>query len=54
MLAYLMFFAALSNSVCLYNAFMSFFFAVDFCKCSLFSCFFMLYAQCRFASAGFS
>ena len=32
MLAYLMLFAALSNAVCLYNAF----FAIDFCKCSLF------------------
>ena len=32
MLAYLMLFAALSNAVCLYNAF----FAIDFCKCFLF------------------
>ena len=30
MLAYLMQFAALSNNVCLYNAF--FFFVIDFCK----------------------
>ena len=29
-----MLFAALSNAVCLYNAF----FAIDFCKCFLFSC----------------
>ena len=34
MLAYLMLFAALSNAVCLYNV--SFFFAIDFCKCFLF------------------
>ena len=32
-LAYLMLFAALSNAVCLYNAF---FFDIDFCKCFLF------------------
>ena len=32
MLAYLMLFAALSNAVCLYNAF----FAIDLCKCLLF------------------
>ena len=32
MLAYLMLFAALSNAVCLCNAF----FAIDFCKCFLF------------------
>ena len=30
-LAYLMLFAALSNAVCLYNAFFNF--AIDFCKC---------------------
>ena len=34
MLANLMLFAALSNAVCLHNAF--FFFAIDFCKCFLF------------------
>ena len=34
-LAFLMLFAALSNAVCLYIAF----FAIDFCKCFLFSCF---------------
>ena len=34
MLAYLMLLAALSNAVCLHNAF--FFFAIDFCKCFLF------------------
>ena len=39
MLAYLMLFAALSNAVCLYNAF----FAIDFCKCFLFSCFVLVY-----------
>ena len=33
MLAYLMLFAALSDAVCLYNAFFLFF-AVDFCKCN--------------------
>ena len=33
-LAYLMLFAALSNAVCLHNAS---FFAIDFCKCFLFS-----------------
>ena len=32
MLAYLMLFAALSNDVCLHNAF----FAIDLCKCFLF------------------
>ena len=31
MLAYLMLFAALSNAVCLYNAFL--YFAIDFCIC---------------------
>ena len=35
MLAYLMLFAALSNAVCLHNGF----FANDFCKYFLFSCF---------------
>ena len=39
MLAYLMLFAALSNAVCLHNAF----FAIDFCKCFLFSCFVLVY-----------
>ena len=38
-LAYLMLFAALSNAVCLYNAF----FAIDFCKCFLFSCLDLVY-----------
>ena len=33
MLAYLMLLAALSNAVCLHNAF----FAIDFCKCFLFN-----------------
>ena len=33
MFAYLMFLAALSNAVCLYNAF---FLAIDLCKCFLF------------------
>ena len=33
MLAYLMLFAALSNAVCLDNAF--YFFDIDFCKCFL-------------------
>ena len=39
-LAYLMLFAALTNDVCLYNAS---FFAIDFCKCFLFSCFVFVY-----------
>ena len=39
MLAYLMLFAAFSNAVCFYNAF----FAIDFCKCFLFSCFVLVY-----------
>ena len=41
MLAYLMLFAALSNAVCLYNAF--FLFAIDFCICFLFSYFVLVY-----------
>ena len=36
LLAYLMLFAALTNAVCLYSAS---FFAIDLCKCFLFSCF---------------
>ena len=43
MLAYLMLFAALSNAVCLHNDFFSLFFAIDFCKCFLFSCFVLVY-----------
>ena len=39
MLAYLMLFAALSNAVCLYNAF----FAIDFCKCFLCHSLFIVY-----------
>ena len=39
-LAYLMLCAALTNAVCLYNAS---FFAIDFCKCFLFSCFVFVY-----------
>ena len=39
-LAYLMLLAALSNAVCLYNAS---FFAIDFYKCFLFSCFVLVY-----------
>ena len=39
-LAYLMLFAALTTAVCLYNAS---FFAIDFCKCHLFSCFVFVY-----------
>ena len=42
MLAYLMQLAALSNAVCLHNAHFSFF-AIDFCKCFLFSCFVLVY-----------
>ena len=41
-LAYLMLFAVLPNAVCLYNVFFSFF-AIDFCKCFLFSCFVLVY-----------
>ena len=37
-LAYLMLFAALSNAVCLHNAF---FFAIDFYKCFLFHALFI-------------
>ena len=40
MLAYLMLFDALSNAVCLYNAFLL---AIDFCKCFLLSCFVLVY-----------
>ena len=39
-LAYIMLFAALTDAVCLYNAY---FFAIDFCKCFLFSCFVFVY-----------
>ena len=39
-LAYLMLFAALSNAVYLHSAS---FFAIDFCKCFLFSCFVLVY-----------
>ena len=39
-LAYLMLFAALSNAVCLYKAS---FFAIDFCKFFLFSCFVLVF-----------
>ena len=41
MLAYLMQLAALSNAVCLLSAF--FFFAIDLCKCFLFSCLVLVY-----------
>ena len=37
-----MLFAALSNAVCLYDAFFHFF-AIDFCKCFFFSCFVLVY-----------
>ena len=37
--AYLMLFAALSNAACLHNAF----YAIDFCKSFLFSCFVLVY-----------
>ena len=39
-LAYLMLFAALSNAACLHNAS---FFAIDLCKCFLFSCLVLVY-----------
>ena len=38
-LAYLMLLAALTNAVCLNNAF----FVIDLCKCFLFSCFVFVY-----------
>ena len=41
--AYLMLFAALSNAVCLYNAFIFLFFAIDSYKCFLLSCFVLVY-----------
>ena len=41
--AYLMLFADLSNAVCLHNAFLLFFFVIDLCKFSLFSCFVLVY-----------
>ena len=41
-LAYLMLFASLTNAVCLYDAY---FFAIDFCKCFLFSCFVFVYCH---------
>ena len=41
-LVYLMLFAALTNAVCLYNAS---FFAIDFCKCFLFSRFVFVYGH---------
>ena len=50
-LAYLMLFAAITNAVCLNNAFFLFF-VIDLCKCFLFSCFvsvyfiFFLFASC--------
>ena len=43
MFAYLILFAALSNAACLYNAISIFVFAIDFCKCLLFSCFVLVY-----------
>ena len=43
MLAYLMLLSALSNAVCLRNAFFSSFFSIDFCKCLLFSCLVSVY-----------
>ena len=47
MLAYLMLFAALTNAVCLNN---DSFFAIDFCKCFLFSCFVLVYLHSFFIS----
>ena len=43
MLAYLMLLAALSNVVCLYDDLFLRFFAIDFCKRLLFSCFVLVY-----------
>ena len=42
-LAYLMLFAALTNAVCLNNAFLFLSFFNDLCKCFLFSCFVFVY-----------
>ena len=39
-LVYLMLLAALSNAICLHN---DSFFAIDLCKCFLFSCFVLVY-----------
>ena len=39
MFAYIRLFAALSNAVCLHNSSFILFFAIDFWKCLLFSCF---------------
>ena len=49
-LAYLMLFAALTNAVCLHNAS---FFAIDFCKCFLFSCFVFVYFHMNDCSSFF-
>ena len=46
-LAYLMLFAALTSAVCLNNASS---FAIDFCKCFLFSCFVLVSFIFLFAS----
>ena len=43
MLAYLMLFAALSTTACLHNAFFLSSFTIDFRKCSLLSCFVLVY-----------
>ena len=43
MLAYLMLLTALSNAVCLYNAYFLLFLTIDLCKCFLFSCFVLVY-----------
>ena len=48
-LACLMLFAALTNAVCLNNAFFPFFF-IDLCKCFLFSRFVFVYFVFLFAS----
>ena len=39
----LMLFSALTNSVCLNNAFSFLFYIIDLCKCFLFSCFVFVY-----------
>ena len=41
--ACLMLFADICNADCLHNAFFLFFFAIDFCKCFLLSCFVLVY-----------
>ena len=52
MLAYLMLFAALTNAVCLNNAYLFLFF-IDLSKCFLFSCFVFVYFHMNDCSFSF-